>query len=421
MNADKNLDAVFIDYNQSSQTSQIGVAFGNGDGTFAATNDYPLPSGVTSLITLITADVNGDGYPDVVATGLTSSGSALYVFLNDGTGALKAGQLVDTGTDENQIVAADLNGDRKLDLVVADAGAPGANGQEGANVKVYLGNGDGTFQAPTTFQPNAQVSSIAVGDLNKDGIPDLVISDSDQDYQNFELTTMLGKGDGTFAAAVHTASVPVGGGKLAVADFNGDGNPDVAQGGCCGDSWLTVYLGNGDGTFSAQYGLAEAASIGQIVAVDINGDGRPDILAGPEEGGGLGLEVFLNLYGTAATGAATTTSVTAAPNPASLGESVTLTATVAPASGTGTPTGTSHSSQGLTAERVLVNADTGVHPDLLNTRFAYVSTSRASHELAVFTNDAQKLGRYLGTEVTKTTALETSTETGLAQGISIGF
>jgi len=336
MNGDKNLDAVFIDYNQSSQTSQVGVAFGNGDGTFAATNDYPLPSSATSVITLITADVNGDGYPDVVATGLTSSGSALYVFLNDGTGALKAGQLVDTGTDEDQIVAADLNGDGKLDLVVADYGAVGANGQEGADVKVYLGNGDGTFQAPTTFQPNAQVFSIAVGDLNKDGIPDLVISDSGQSAQNFELTTMLGKGDGTFAAAVHTASVPVGGGMLAVADFNGDGNPDVAQGG----SWLTVYLGNGDGTFSAQYGLAEAASIIQIVAVDINGDGRPDILAGPQEGGGLGLEVFLNLYGTAATGAATTTSVTAAPNPASLGESVTLTATVAPASGTGTPTGT---------------------------------------------------------------------------------
>ena len=338
MNADKNLDAVFIDYNQSSQTSQIGVAFGNGDGTFAATNDYPLPSSATSLITLITADVNGDGYPDVVATGLTSSGSALYVFLNDGTGALKAGQLVDTGTDEYQIVAADLNGDGKLDLVVADAGAN--SGEEGADVKVYLGNGDGTFQAPTTFQPNAQVLSIAVGDLNKDGIPDLVISDSGQFYQNFELTTMLGKGDGTFAAAVHTASPSGGGGMLAVADFNGDGNPDVAQGGCCGDSWLTVYLGNGDGTFSAQYGLAEAASINQIVAVDINGDGRPDILAGPEEGGGVGLEVFLNLYVTAATGAATTTTVTAAPNPASLGESVTLTATVAPASGTGTPTGT---------------------------------------------------------------------------------
>jgi hypothetical protein len=336
MNGDKNLDAVFIDYNQSSQTSQVGVAFGNGDGTFAAANDYPLPSSATSVITLITADVNGDGYPDVVAVGLTSSGSALYVFLNDGTGALKAGQLVDTGTDEYQIVAADLNGDGKLDLVVADAGAPGANGQEGADVKVYLGNGDGTFQAPTTFQPNAQVFSIAVGDLNKDGIPDLVISDSGQGAQNFELTTMLGKGDGTFAAAVHTASGPVGGGMLAVADFNGDGNPDVAQGG----AWLTVYFGNGDGTFSAQYGLGEAASIIRIVAVDINGDGRPDILAGPEEGGGLGLEVFLNLYVTAATGAATTTSVTASPNPAGLGESVTLTATVAPASGTGTPTGT---------------------------------------------------------------------------------
>ncbi len=67
---------------------------------------------------------------------------------------------------------------------------------------------------------------------------------------------------------------------------------------------------------------------------------------------------------------------------------------------------TSHSAQGLTAERVLIHADTGVHPDLLNSRFGYVSVSRASHEATVFTNDAAKLGQQLGAEVSKTSALE---------------
>jgi conjugative relaxase-like TrwC/TraI family protein len=67
---------------------------------------------------------------------------------------------------------------------------------------------------------------------------------------------------------------------------------------------------------------------------------------------------------------------------------------------------TSHSSQGLTAERVLVHADTGVHPDLLNSRFGYVAVSRASHEATIFTNDAGKLGQQLGAEVSKTSALE---------------
>src|SRR5205807_2562963 len=69
---------------------------------------------------------------------------------------------------------------------------------------------------------------------------------------------------------------------------------------------------------------------------------------------------------------------------------------------------TSHSSQGLTAERVLVHADTSVHPDLLNSRFGYVSISRASHEAVVFTNDATKLGQQLSAEVSKTSALEIS-------------
>ena len=69
---------------------------------------------------------------------------------------------------------------------------------------------------------------------------------------------------------------------------------------------------------------------------------------------------------------------------------------------------TSHSSQGLTAERVLVNADTGVHPDLLNSRFGYVSISRASHEATIFTDDMTKLSPQLSADVSKTSALEIS-------------
>jgi len=78
---------------------------------------------------------------------------------------------------------------------------------------------------------------------------------------------------------------------------------------------------------------------------------------------------------------------------------------------------TSHSSQGLTAERVLVNADTSVHPDLLNSRFAYVSISRASHEATLFTDDMAKLGPQLGADISKTSALEINQALSIAQGI----
>jgi ATP-dependent exoDNAse (exonuclease V) alpha subunit len=82
---------------------------------------------------------------------------------------------------------------------------------------------------------------------------------------------------------------------------------------------------------------------------------------------------------------------------------------------------TSHSAQGLTAERVLIHADTGVHPDRLNSRFGYVSISRASHEATVFTNDAHKLGLQLGTEVGKTAALEISQDAALVQGLGMSI
>jgi ATP-dependent exoDNAse (exonuclease V) alpha subunit len=82
---------------------------------------------------------------------------------------------------------------------------------------------------------------------------------------------------------------------------------------------------------------------------------------------------------------------------------------------------TSHSSQGLTAERVLVNADTGVHPDLLNSRFGYVSISRASHEATVFTDSFAKLSPQLSADVSKTSALEISQAPSVTQGIGMGI
>ena len=80
---------------------------------------------------------------------------------------------------------------------------------------------------------------------------------------------------------------------------------------------------------------------------------------------------------------------------------------------------TSHSSQGLTAARVLVHADTSVHPDLLNSRFGYVSISRASHEATLFTDDIAKLGPQLGADVSKTSALEINPASSLSQAIGI--
>jgi ATP-dependent exoDNAse (exonuclease V) alpha subunit len=82
---------------------------------------------------------------------------------------------------------------------------------------------------------------------------------------------------------------------------------------------------------------------------------------------------------------------------------------------------TSHSSQGLTADRVLVHADTSVHPDLINSRFGYVSISRASHEATLFTDDLAKLGPQLGADVSKTSALEINQPSSIGLGIGMGL
>lgn len=80
---------------------------------------------------------------------------------------------------------------------------------------------------------------------------------------------------------------------------------------------------------------------------------------------------------------------------------------------------TSHSAQGLTADRVLIHADTSVHPDLLSSRFGYVAVSRASHEATIFTDDATRLAQLLGTEVTKTAALEVNQVMSIGQGLGL--
>jgi hypothetical protein len=80
---------------------------------------------------------------------------------------------------------------------------------------------------------------------------------------------------------------------------------------------------------------------------------------------------------------------------------------------------TSHSAQGLTAERVLINAGTGVHPDLLNSRFGYVAVSRASHEATIFTNDSSKMGHQLEAQVTKTSAIEIAQTVPAGHGLGL--
>jgi hypothetical protein len=235
------------------------------------------------------ADVNGDGKPDLlVANNCASSDCSndnglVSVLLGNGDGSFQSAKTYGTGGANAQAIAvADVNGDGKPDLLVANY-CSGSCPYPGV-VAVLLGNGDGTFQSAVTYNSGGyEADSLAVADVNGDGKLDLVVANVCASSSNCSLgsssTTgalgvLFGNGDGTFQGAIVTI-VPgyIGLGQLALGDFNGDRKLDVASGG--GDF---LAFGNGDGTF--QTPLSLGAGGGAIAAGDFNRDGRPDLAVG---------------------------------------------------------------------------------------------------------------------------------------------
>jgi hypothetical protein len=242
----------------------VAVLLGNGDGTFQTAATYPGGGGFLAV-----QDVNGDNKPDLLVTNMVSS---VGVLLGNGDGTFQPIVYYASGGVQSMGVAvADVNGDGKPDLLVANLCDPTGHCSD-ATLGVLLGNGDGTFEPVVTYLCGGSCTSVAVADVNGDGKLDLLVAE----YSG-PLGVLLGNGDGTFQPVV-TYSFCRGtwGNSLAVADVNGDGKLDLLL--ACYTS-AGVLLGNGDGTFQPIINFASGGTSTFSVAVaDVNGDSKPDLV-----------------------------------------------------------------------------------------------------------------------------------------------
>ena len=220
-------------------------------------------------------DFSRDGKLDIAVASYPQTTNGISVLLGNGDGTFGAPSYYSAGTNPGSVATADFRGNGLLDLVVAAA----------SGIDVLLGNGDGTFQAATQYSTPNPCPFVAVGDLNNDGKLDLV-------FISFgSIGVMLGNGDGTFQSPIYFSPTRTPS-TLGIGDLNKDGKLDLAIGEQFGGtSQVQIYLGNGNGTFQLGETYAVGTQPSSIAVADFRNDGKLDLAVGCSAG--IGVSVLL--------------------------------------------------------------------------------------------------------------------------------
>lgn len=244
------------------------IAPANASTTFGPAERYPIAYGTRQLVA---ADFNGDTKLDLAAPDFNAPchcASSASVLLGDGAGAFAAlsGSPFTVGEYPGAIEAGDFNGDLRPDLVVGNSG--------GTTVSVLLGTIAGTFSSATTHDAGTGGPiAVAVGKFNNDSNADIAVVDQGAPGQ---IAILIGNGSGGFSSP---ATLPTGNVPTAIVADNlvGDGAVDLAWTNAQ-DNTISVAVGNGDGTFGSPTVTGVPANPTAITSDDFNHDSRPDLV-----------------------------------------------------------------------------------------------------------------------------------------------
>jgi len=294
-NGDGRSDIVLI-----SETA-VSVLLGDGRGSFQAPIVTPLPSGFYASKPK-SGDFNGDGVVDLVViysdVSMELTGDA--ILYGNGDGSFQSPRYLTYLDDEwyavNSLAVGDVNGDGLSDVchVIVDWGFdPDGNGVWGSYVVAMLNLGDGSFLESSLFNHDPYYwQQVQLSDLNGDAFPDIVAG------SQTSMKVALNRGDGTFDYPEQILNHLPGPVRFAIGRFNGDSNPDIATMHFhSNQSTLLSYLGNGDGTFTTGMTSPPGDSAFTELAADVNRDGKLDVFGVDPNGVGVFFGDGLGLFG----------------------------------------------------------------------------------------------------------------------------